>query len=65
MDRIEEVGKEGICSQCQEEKMIIASQDGEIYSKQLIKIPIYSQNFMVTLFLQNLRKFMKDIISIL
>jgi formylmethanofuran dehydrogenase subunit E len=33
MDRIKEVGKEGICSECQEEKMIIASQGGEVFCK--------------------------------
>ena len=31
MDRTKEVGKEGICSECQEEKMIIACQGGEVF----------------------------------
>jgi hypothetical protein len=34
MDRIKEVGKVGICSECQEEKMIIASQGGEIFCEE-------------------------------
>lgn len=34
MDRIKEVGKVGICSECQEEKMIIASQGGEVFCKE-------------------------------
>ena len=34
MDRTKEVGKEGICSECQEEKMIIACQGGEVFCKE-------------------------------
>ena len=40
MDRINEVGKIGMCSECQEEKMIIACQGGEVFCENcLIKGP--------------------------
>ena len=37
MDRTEEVGKVGICSECQEEKMIRTSQGGEVFCEDCSK----------------------------
>ena len=34
MDRIKEVGKEGICSECEKEKMIVASWEEKVFCQE-------------------------------
>jgi hypothetical protein len=33
MGRIEEIGKEGICSECEEKKLIVGSWESEVFCK--------------------------------